>query len=74
MKQDEDEDSDHSSNDSDSTSSAPSTAQGGEPPASVLLAVSVAGLAALPVVAWSEWVLKSTGKPLHNIPACGIRN
>lgn len=42
----------------------PSAAMGAvqEPPQGIQLAVGVAGLAALPVVGWSEWVLKSTGK------------
>lgn len=34
------------------------------PPTSLQLAVGAAGLAALPIVIWSEWVLKSTGKQL----------
>ena len=33
-----------------------------EPPSGIQLAVSAVGLAALPLVGWSEWVLKSTGK------------
>ncbi|PRW58979.1 T3A5_60 isoform B [Chlorella sorokiniana] len=32
-----------------------------EPPSGMQLAIAAVGLAALPVVAWSEWVLKSTG-------------
>ena len=42
----------------------PSAAMGTQqdPPPGMQLAVSVAGLAALPVVGWSEWVLRSTGK------------
>lgn len=32
-----------------------------EPPPGLLLAATAAGLAALPVVVWSEWVLKTTG-------------
>ena len=32
-----------------------------EPPSGMQLAIVAAGLAALPVVGWSEWVLKSTG-------------
>lgn len=32
-----------------------------DPPSGMQLAIAAAGLAALPVVAWSEWVLKSTG-------------
>ncbi|KAL4437989.1 hypothetical protein ABPG77_004210 [Micractinium sp. CCAP 211/92] len=32
-----------------------------DPPAGLLLAATAAGLAALPVVVWSEWVLKTTG-------------
>lgn len=42
----------------------PSHAMGSqqEPPPGMQLAVCAVGLAALPVVAWSEWVLKSTGK------------
>lgn len=61
-----------------SSSPPPATDKGGggEPPASMQMAVSAAGLAALPVVAWSEWVLKSTGKhlrsrlPLPHAPDC----
>lgn len=34
-----------------------------DPPSGMQLAIAAAGLAALPVVAWSEWVLKSTGEP-----------
>lgn len=43
-------------------SSAATSAQ--EPPSGMQLAIAAAGLAALPVVAWSEWVLKSTGAGL----------
>lgn len=42
-----------------SASSAATAMQ--EPPSGMQLAIAAAGLAALPVVAWSEWVLKSTG-------------
>lgn len=42
-----------------------------EPPAGWQLAICAAGLAALPVVGWSEWVLKTTGEPLSaRLPAC----
>ena len=45
--------------------------QGSEPPSGLQMAAAAAGLAALPVVGWSEYVLRTTGTLLRRVGQCG---